>query len=141
MPNGLKQQFSAERPSEKWLVGVTDIPTREGWLCVAVALDVHSRRIVGRTMGSCLVQGLVLQALQIALRHRHPSSDLLHHSDEVHQQLLEAYGITVSTCGAGNSHDKARMESFFNILRAECVTGSDDTRPASGRRICEDIEV
>jgi len=147
-PNVLKQQFRAERPNEKWLADITYIPTREGWLYLAAVLDAHSRLIVGWAMDSYLKQDLVLQALRMALRHRHPTSPLLHHSDrgsqytaEAYQKLLRAYGITVSMSGTGNCYDNAMMESFFSTLKAECVTGPYNTRQEARHSIFEYIEV
>jgi putative transposase len=148
-PNVLKQQFSAQGPNEKWLADVTYIPTQEGWLYLAAVLDVHSRLIVGWAMGSHLTQDLVLQALRMALRHRHPTSPLLHHSDrgsqytaEAYQKLLRAYDITVSMSGTGNCYDNAMMESFFSTLKTEGVTGDPySTRQEARQSIFEYIEV
>lgn len=147
-PNLLRQQFSAQRPNEKWLADITYIPTREGWLYLAAVLDVHSRLVVGWAMGSYLTQDLVLQALQMALRRRHATIQLLHHSDrgsqytaEAYQKLLKAYGITVSMSGTGNCYDNAMMESFFSTLKAECMTGPYDTRQEARQSIFEYIEV
>lgn len=147
-PNVLQQQFSAQCPNEKWLADITYIPTREGWLYLAAVLDVHSRLIVGQALGSYLTQDLVLQALRMALHRRHPTGPLLHHSDrgsqytaEGYQQLLRAYGITVSMSGAGNCYDNAMMESFFSTLKAECVTGTYATRQEARHSIFEYIEV
>ena len=90
-PNVLKQQFSAQHPNEKWLADITYVPTQEGWLYLAAVLDAHSRLIVGHAMGAYLTQDLVLQALQMALHRRHPTSPLLHHSDRGSQYTAEAY--------------------------------------------------
>lgn len=147
-PNVLKQQFSAQHPNEKWLADITYVPTQEGWLYLAAVLDVHSRLIVGHAMGAYLTQDLVLQALQMALHRRHPTSPLLHHSDrgsqytaEAYQKLLKAYSITVSMSGTGNCYDNAMMESFFSTLKAECVTGPYHTRQEARQSIFEYIEV
>jgi transposase InsO family protein len=147
-PNVLQRQFSAQHPNEKWLADITYIPTREGWLYCAAVLDTHSRRIVGWAMTSYLTQDLVLQALRMALRHRRPSSPLLHHSDRgsqytatAYQQLLKAHGITVSMSGAGNCCDNAMMESFFSTLKAESLTGPYHTRQEARQSIFEYIEV
>lgn len=147
-PNVLKQQFSAQHPNEKWLADITYVPTQEGWLYLAAVLDVHSRLIVGHAMGAYLTQDWVLQALQMALHRRHPTSPLLHHSDrgsqytaEAYQKLLKAYSITVSMSGTGNCYDNAMMESFFSTLKAECVTGPYHTRQEARQSIFEYIEV
>lgn len=147
-PNVLNQQFDARRPNEKWLADITYIATREGWLYLAVVLDVYSRLIVGWAMGSRLEQELVLRALRMALHQRRPQAKLLHHSDrgsqytaEAYQKLLAAYGITVSMSGTGNCYDNAMMESFFSTLKAECVTEPYATRAEAWQSVFEYIAV
>jgi len=79
-PNLQGRQFSAQRPDEQWLTDITYIPTLEGWLYLAVVLDVYSRRIVGWAMNQTMQQSLVASALQMAWVHRQPHESLLHHS-------------------------------------------------------------
>ncbi|MFN8482259.1 MAG: IS3 family transposase [Anaerolineae bacterium] len=147
-PNVLNQQFDAKRPNEKWLADITYIATHEGWLYLAVVLDVYSRLIVGWAMGIRLEQELVLRAVRMALHQRRPQAKLLHHSDrgsqytaEKYHKLLAAYGITVSLSGTGNCYDNAMMESFFSTLKAECVTEPYATRAEARRSVFDYIAV
>jgi transposase InsO family protein len=147
-PNVLNREFTATRPNEKWLTDITYVPTRQGWLYLAVVLDVYSRLIVGWALDKTLDQSLVLRALRMALVHRCPPSGLLHHSDRgsqyaahAYQQVLKAHGVTVSMSGTGNCYDNAMMESFFATLKAECVTDTYATRAEAKHAIVDYIAV
>jgi putative transposase len=147
-PNVLNRDFTAMRPNEKWLTDITYIPTREGWLYLAVVLDVFSRMIVGWALGQTLDQSLVLSALRMALVHRCPPLGLLHHSDRgsqyaarAYQRVLKAHGVTVSMSGTGNCYDNAMMESFFATLKAECVMDTYPTRAQAKHDIVDYIAV
>jgi len=147
-PNLLNRQFSATRPNEKWLTDIPYVPTREGWLYLAVVLDVYSRLIVGWALAPTLEPSLVLSALRMALSHRRPPPGLLHHSDRgsqyaarAYQCILKARGVTVSMSGRGNCYDNAMMESFFATLKAECVTDTYTTRAEAKHDIMDYIEV
>jgi putative transposase len=127
-PNLLDQDFSASRPNEKWLTDITYIPTAEGWLYLAVVLDLYSRRIVGWAMSNSLERSLVLAALQMALDTRQPLPGLLHHSDRGsqyashdYQTLLTQYQMQGSMSRKGNCYDNAPTESFFGTLKTELV--------------------
>jgi transposase InsO family protein len=127
-PNLLDQDFSASRPNEKWLTDITYIPTAEGWLYLAVVLDLYSRRIVGWAMSDSLQRPLVLAALQMALDTRQPPPGLLHHSDRGsqyasrdYQALLTQYQMQGSMSRKGNCYDNAPTESFFGTLKTELV--------------------
>lgn len=127
-PNLLQGDFEAERPDAKWCADITYIPTQEGWLYLAVILDMFSRRIVGWAMNARMTQQLVCTALQMALRQRQPVGPLIHHSDRgsqytgsAFQELLADYGITPSMSGCGNCYDNAPVESFFGTLKTELV--------------------
>lgn len=127
-PNLLKRDFDANRPDEKWLADITYIPTREGWLYLAVVLDVYTRRIVGWAMSERMTGDLTRDALKMAIQQRKPDSELIHHSDQgsqytdrTYQRLLENYGIQVSMNGVGSWYDNAPMESFFGSLKSEWV--------------------
>jgi putative transposase len=127
-PNLLNQDFTASRPNEKWVVDITYIPTAEGWLYLAVVLDLYSRRIVGWAMSDSLERHLVIAALHMALKMRQPPSGLLHHSDrgsqyasEAYQALLTKYQIHCSMSRTGNCYDNAPTESFFGTLKTELV--------------------
>jgi transposase InsO family protein len=127
-PNLLNQDFTASRPNEKWLVDITYIPTAEGWLYLAVVMDLYSRRIVGWAMSDSLERHLVIVALHMALTMRQPPPGLLHHSDrgsqyasEDYQAWLTKYQIQGSMSRTGNCYDNAPMESFFATLKTELV--------------------
>lgn len=128
-PNRLNRHFSAERPDEKWVADITYIDTAEGWLYLALVLDVFSRKIVGWAMETHLETTLVEQALRMALAQRQPAlGDLLHHSDRggqyasaTYQQLLAAYGIIVSMSRTADPYDNALMESCIGTLKTECA--------------------
>jgi putative transposase len=127
-PNGLNQQFEAQYTDQKWVADITYIWTQQGWLYLAVVLDLFSRRVVGWAMQPSLGRGLVLAALQMALLARRPEPGLLHHSDRGsqyashdYQHLLEKEKISCSMSRRGNCWDNAPMESFFATLKQERV--------------------
>jgi transposase InsO family protein len=127
-PNRLQRDFGSDRPNRKWVGDITYIATREGWLYLAVIVDLYSRRIVGWAMSDRMTTDLTLKALWMAIRQRQPGRGLIHHSDqgsqytdERYQAVLKAHGIQVSMNGAGNWYDNAPMESFFGILKSEQV--------------------
>jgi transposase InsO family protein len=139
--NVLGQDFSAQRPNEKWVSDLTYIPTREGWLYLAAVLDLFSRQIVGWAMGEQMTSELVLQALHMALKQRNLPEQLLHHSDQGSQyasagyrQVLAAYQIQASMSGVGNCYDNAVMESFFATLKTELVHRETFETRAQARR-------
>ena len=127
-PNLLAGDFAVDRPDAKWGADITYIPTQEGWLYLAVILDLFSRRIVGWAMDARMTQQLVCSALLMALRQRQPTETLLHHSDrgsqytsQAFRTLLATHGITSSMSGRGNCYDNAPVESFFGTLKTELV--------------------
>ncbi|MCW5853916.1 MAG: IS3 family transposase, partial [Anaerolineae bacterium] len=118
--NVLNQQFEAEAPNRVWTADIPYIDTAEGWLYLAVVMDLFSRRIVGWAMAGHLLTSLVEDALRMALGRRQPTDGLLHHSDRGSQyashdyrDLLEGAGIQVSMSRRGNCYDNAVQESFF----------------------------
>src|SRR5262249_30819040 len=122
--NILRREFAATRPDEKWAGDITYIPTRQGWLYVAVLVDLYSGRMVVWAMDAQLTTSLTLAALEMALRHRRVSAGLLHHSDRgsqyvatPYQQRLVALGIRCSMSRPGNCWDNAVVESFFATLK------------------------
>jgi transposase InsO family protein len=127
-PNHLNRDFHATRPNEKWLTDITYIPTAEGWLYLAVVLDLFSRKIVGWSFSASLESTLVEQAFRMAVHSRPALLGLLHHSDrgsqyagDAYQQLLIDQQIQVSMSRTGNCYDNAPMESFFSTLKCEHV--------------------
>jgi transposase InsO family protein len=126
--NVLNQEFTATMPNRKWVTDITYIPTREGWLYLAVVLDLFSRKVVGWAMDTQMTATLPLQALRMALCSRRPQPGLLHHSDRgsqyasyVYQALLQSEAIQQSMSRTANCYDNAVMESFFASLKAELV--------------------
>lgn len=124
--NVLDRDFSAERPNQKWVADFTYIWTAEGWLYVAVVLDLFSRRIVGWSMKGDRDATLVMDALIMAVWRRGKADKLLHHSDqgsqytsEQFQRLMTDHGITCSMSRSGNVWDNSAMESFFSSLKTE----------------------
>jgi putative transposase len=127
-PNLLDQDFSAERPNEKWGADISYVWTGEGWLYLAVVLDLFARRVVGWAVGDRLHKELALDALWKALAIRRPSGGLIHHSDRgsqycsvAYQAELKKHGILISMSGKGNCYDNAVVETFFKTLKAELV--------------------
>jgi transposase InsO family protein len=127
-PNLLERDFSADRPDHKWLTDITYIPTGEGWLYLAVILDLYARRIVGWGMAERMTATLTTRALEMAIQQRQPGDGLIHHSDQGsqytdsgYQTLLKGHGIQVSMNGVGTWYDNAPMESFFGTLKSELV--------------------
>ena len=130
-PNVLDRQFEATEPNQKWVADFTYIWTAEGWLFVAVVLDLFSRRAVGWSMSSQMTAKLVMDALLMAIWRRGWPGELLHHSDqgsqytaEEFQRLLAEHGIRCSMSRRGDCWDNAAMESFFSTLKIERVNRS-----------------
>jgi transposase InsO family protein len=148
-PNLLQQDFTAEKPNQRWVADFTYVATQEGWLYVATVLDLFSRRIVGLSMSDRMTDDLVIAALQQALIHRQPDSGLTHHSDRGSQytsrdfrDLLKKYCIIASMSGVGNCYDNAVMESFFHTLKTEHVYFElYKTREQAKQSIFEYVEV
>ena len=127
-PNRLAQAPAPTGPNQIWVSDLTYVATQQGWLYVAVILDLWSRRVVGWSTGPSLHSCLVVAALQMALRHRQPPRGLLHHSDRgvqyasaQYRALLAAAGIQPSMSRHANPYDNAAMESFLATYKRECV--------------------
>jgi putative transposase len=127
-PNLLNREFTAADPNKKWATDITYIPTAQGWLYLAVILDLYSRMVVGWSMSGNCDENLVERALEQALARRRPHPGLLHHSDRGSQYTSQAYqfrleqsGIISSMSRKGNCWDNAAMESFFGTLKDECI--------------------
>ncbi|MFN8530809.1 MAG: IS3 family transposase [Anaerolineae bacterium] len=128
-PNRLQREFSAERPNEKWVADFTYIDTAEGWLYLALVLDIFSRKIVGWAMDEHMGSDLVERALRMAFAQRQPAKgELLHHSDRgsqyasfSYQRLLASQDVIVSMSGTGDPYDNALMESCIGTLKTECA--------------------
>jgi transposase InsO family protein len=147
--NKLNQEFTATKANQKWVTDITYIWTKEGWLYLAVVLDLFSRKVVGWAMDDNMERGLVIRALQMALLARKPGKGLLHHSDRGsqyasndYQTLLRDNSITCSMSRKGNCYDNAVMESFFATLKQELVYHRQyQTRKEAKQDIFEYIHV
>ena len=127
-PDRLQRAFWAPAPNCRWVSDITSVRTGQGWLHLAIVLDLFSRRIVGWAMQATLTQELVREALTMALAARRPPPGLLFHSDRGGQYLsasvqevLDAHGLVASSSRPGACLDNAVAESFFHSLKTECV--------------------
>ena len=147
-PNVLAQDFTASAPNEKWVSDFTYIETEQGWLYLAVVLDLYSRRVIGWSMHETMDTELVKAALHMALQDRQPAAGVLHHSDQGSQYTSDAYCAMLNAALAqrsmsrvGNCYDNAVIESFFATLKTECVTDPFPTRALARTTIFEYVEV
>ncbi len=147
--NTLERAFTVEAPNRVWAGDITYVWTLEGWLYLAVLLDLYSRRVVGWAMSQRITVELTEQALTMALAKRAPTAGLLHHSDRgsqyaamSYQRVLDAYGLIPSMSRKGNCWDNACVESFFGTLKRELVYQRRYvTREEARQDIFEYIEV
>lgn len=150
--NVLNRRFSVEQIEgcdQVWAADITYVPTREGWLYLAVVLDLASRLVVGWAMRTTLESALAIDALTMALQRRRPTKGLVHHSDRgvqyasnEYRALLVGEEAVVSMSRRGNCWDNAVMESFFATLEIELIEDAGwDTRAQARRDIFEFIEV
>jgi len=148
-PNRLRPGFQVVGPDHVWAGDLTAVPTRAGWLYVAVLLDLYSRRVVGWAMSAKPDQHVVARALTMALTHRRPAPGLLHHTDQgaqyaslAYRALLEAHGLLASMSRRGNCYDNAMVESFCSRLKNELVHERDyRSREDAQAEIFEYIEI
>ena len=127
-PNLLERNFEVSEPDRVYCSDITYIWTTEGWLYLAVILDLFSRQVVGWSMSNRITKKLVLDALQMAAWRRRPEDGLIFHSDRGsqyassdYQRLLDDHGIICSMSRKGNCYDNAVKESFFHTLKTELV--------------------
>jgi len=139
--NLLDRKFTVDAPDRVWAGDVTFLPTAEGWLYLAVLLDLYSRRVVGWAMSERNDEALTLAALQMAIDQRQPGLGLLHHSDRGttyascgYQDVLAKHGMVCSMSRKGNCWDNAVVESFFSTLDIECARGVAFSSRATARR-------
>ncbi len=128
--NILNRDFAADRPNRKWAADITYIPTKMGWLYLAVVMDLFSRKIVGWSMSDTIDSQLVQSAMKMALAGRNPDAGVIHHSDRGvqyacgdFQKLLKDNKALCSMSRKGNCWDNACVESFFGSLKNEWVKG------------------
>jgi len=148
-PNLIKRNFTAPVPDKVWTSDITFIRTEQGWLYLAVFLDVYSRRIVGWAMKKRMTDQLVIDALKQASRHRKAPEGLIIHSDRGSQycsrsfkELLDQQGYRQSMCATGNCYDNAITESFFGTLKTELIFHHKyDTRDEARKSIFKYVEM
>ena len=128
LPDLVERRFSAEAPDRLWVADITQHATAEGWLYLAVVIDVFSRKVIGWSMSGRLHAELVVNALDMALRNRRPKEGLIHHSDHGSQYSSFAFGKRRENTGIlgsmgtiGDALDNAVAESFFSTLQAELL--------------------
>ena len=139
--NVLNRNFRPTAPDRVWAGDVTFLPTREGWLYLAVLLDLYSRRVIGWAMSEHNDEKLTLSALEMALDQRQPEAGLIHHSDRgttyasgTYQDVLAKRGFVCSMSRKGNCWDNAVVESFFGTLDIECGNQELFASRAAARR-------
>jgi putative transposase len=147
--NFLARRFAVAQPNFGWVADITYLWTPEGWLYLAIILDLYSRRVVGWSMSERLEKKLALDALRMALTERQPQSGLIHHSDRgsqyascEYQQLLAQHHLVSSMSRKGNCWDNAVAESFFATLKIELAYQTRwSTRAQARREVFEYIEI
>ena len=148
-PNQLNREFTVKAPDTVYVGDITYLPTGEGWLYLAVVLDLCSRAVVGWAMADHMRAELVIQALAMALCQRQPAAGLIMHTDrgsqygaDSYRQLLTQHGIQPSMSRKGNWWDNAVVESFFHTLKTELTYLEDfDTHEYAQKVMFEYIEV
>jgi putative transposase len=148
-PNILERNFTTDRPNAVWCTDITYLWTMQGWLYLAVIIDLYSRKVVGWAMSPRMKTSLVKDALLMAYWQRKPSKGLIHHSDrgsqyasQEYQQQLESYGMTCSMSRKGDCWDNAVAESFFHSLKTEWIKDTlYNTRDQARRDVVEFIEM
>ena len=146
--NLLDQNFVADRPDQVWLADITYVPTAEGWLYLAVILDLFTRKVVVWAMRDHMRAELTIAALIMAIQRQRPGAGLIHHSDRGSQyaagdyrDILQAAASVQSMSRKGNCWDNAPMESFFGTLKTELVhRGEYPDRDAARRDLFAYIE-
>jgi putative transposase len=148
-PNLLERNFTPSAPNQAWAADLTYVWTTEGWLYLAVVLDLFNREVVGWSIKPRMTADIVIDALTMAWFRRRPAPGLIHHSDrgsqyasQAFQDKLAAYGMVCSMSRKGNCWDNAPSESFFNSLKNERVHGTRyDTRAEAVADLFAYIEV
>jgi putative transposase len=148
-PNRLEQNFTADVPDQKWVSDITYIWTEEGWLYLAVVLELYSRRVIGWAIGERMTAALVCDALMMALWRRHIPKGVIVHSDRgsqycsvAYQKLFQQHQLICSMSKKGDCYDNAAMESWNHSFKVEAVHGERFlTRSEAKYQVFEYIEV
>jgi putative transposase len=127
-PNLIQGCFQTEKPNLVWVSDITYIKTAQGWLYLAVIMDLYSRKVVGWSLARNMAVQMVKNALLMAIGRRKPDPGLIHHSDrgiqyacDTYHRLLRSYGMVSSMSRSGNCLDNAVAERFFRTLKTECL--------------------
>jgi transposase InsO family protein len=127
-PNLLKQDFTATGPNQKWAGDISYIWTAEGWVYLAVIIDLYSRRVIGWAVSNRMKRDVAIRALKMAIALRRPPKGCIHHTDRgsqycsnEYQKLLDDHNFEVSMSGKGNCYDNAAVEAFFKTLKSELI--------------------
>jgi transposase InsO family protein len=143
----VQRTFRPAAPDRVWAADVTYLDTVEGWLYLAIVIDLHSRRVVGWALRPTLETELATAALHVALGRRRPTVGLIHHSElgvqvacTAYLRLVAAHGITPSMCRRGDGWDNAVAESLFSTLNAELATRRWPTRRTASAAIAASID-
>jgi putative transposase len=130
--NKLQQNFASSAPNRKWVSDITYLRVGRSWMYLAVVMDLYSRKIVGWALESHMREGLIIDALEMAVARREPKGPILIHSDRGvqyrghdYQAALKEFGMSSSMSRKGNCWDNAAMESFFSRLKVELVYAED----------------
>lgn len=144
-PNLLQQNFAVEQPDQAWVGDITYVPTREGWLYLAVLLDLFSRRVIGWGMSETIDTRLALSALEMALDRRRPDEGAFHHTDrdsryasDEYRRALETAGLVPSMSRRADCYDNAVAESFFATLEKELLDDTPFPTKSCARRAIAD---
>jgi putative transposase len=148
-PNVLNREFDVAQPNEAWVGDITYLWTQEGWLYLAVLLDLYSRKVVGWSLSSHVDTELVQGALEMAIGRRHPEAGLIHHTDRGSQYASHAYrdmlsqnGMVCSMSGKGDCLDNAVAERFFGSLKRERTSHRNyETRQEARDDVIDYIEM
>lgn len=142
-PNRLQRQFVVEAPDRAWVTDITYLRTWEGWLYLAIVLDLYSRQVIGWSMKPTLARELALDALLMAIWRRRPKEPVVIHSDQGvqygsddWQRFCAAHGLEVSMSRRGNCWDNAPMESFFSNPKNERIRAKPAARARKPGRMC-----
>ena len=147
--NHLKRNFKVEAPDQVWVSDISQIKTLEGWLYLAVILDLFSRKVIGVAMADRMAQQLVINAFNQAAGKRNIKAGLVHHSDQgsqytslAFQHCLSRYGVLCSMSRKGNCYDNAVVESFFHTLKTQLIYNNHyESRQQAKEDIFEYIEI
>ncbi|MGI6492044.1 MAG: IS3 family transposase [Pelotomaculum sp.] len=148
-PNLLDRQFDVQQPNKVWVMDITYLATNEGWLYLAIVLDLYSRMVVGWSISKRMTKELVIDALETAIKRRNPSPRLICHSDRgsqycshAYQSLLQEHGFICSMSRKGECQDNACAETFFHSMKVEWIYGEPlKSRYRMKKEVREYIEV